>query len=131
VACWPEQIEAGSVTHETVLTMDWFPTFVNLAGGDVNPPKPLDGTDVGPLMLESGEMPKRTVFWRYRGQKAARRGRWKLMLDDDERMLFDMEQDVTETIDLREEQPQVAEDLAGALRAWEAELPTEEEMRTG
>ena len=130
VACWPGRIEAGSVTHDTVLTMDWFPTFVNLAGGKVNPPKPIDGRDVGPVMLDNGEMPDRTVFWRYRDQKAARHGRWKLMVDEGEAMLFDMEEDIEETNDLSEQQPDIARDLIETLAEWEDEIPAEEDLRT-
>lgn len=129
-ACWPGRIEPGSVTHQTVLSMDWFPTFLALAGADATPPRPLDGIDVSEAMLEGAELPDRTVFWRYRDRKAARRGQWKLMVEEGRQMLFDLEEDVEETTDLSAENPEIAAELAEELERWEHEVLAGVELRT-
>jgi arylsulfatase A-like enzyme len=130
VACWPGRIEPGSVTDQTVLSMDWFPTFLELSEADVTRPRPLDGVDVSEVMLERAGLDERAVFWRYGKQKAARRGRWKLMLVEEEHMLFDMETDPQETTDLSSQHPDIARDLAAKLDAWEEDVMTGVELRT-
>ncbi len=130
IATWPGQISPGSTTDETVLSMDWAPTFLNLAGHDGDVPRPMDGDDVCGVMLESGEMPNRPVFWRYGDQKAVYEGRWKLMIDDGEEMLFDMEEDPEETQDLSEDQADIVSDLKRTLATWEEDMPEGDDLRT-
>ncbi|MFW6045224.1 MAG: sulfatase-like hydrolase/transferase [Planctomycetota bacterium] len=130
IATWPGRIPAGTITDETVLSMDWFPTFNELAGDPARISRPLDGDDVGSVMLDGGRMPERTLFWRYGSQKASRSGNWKLMVDEGEEMLFDLEEDIGETTDMLDEKTDIAGKLRADLADWESELPAMEDMRT-
>ncbi|MFP4028139.1 MAG: sulfatase [Candidatus Brocadiia bacterium] len=130
IAHWPGQITPNTRTGETVLSMDWFPTFAALAGFEADPPNPLDGIDITTLMLDEEALPERSVFWRYRDRKAVRRDRWKFVVDEDSRFLFDMETDLNETTDLSEQRPELTEQLATELTRWEDDVLKNLELRT-
>ncbi len=59
IACWPNKIEAGSKSNELVYMSDWFPTFAELAGLDVDK-EGLDG--ISALGVLKGEKGKRKVI---------------------------------------------------------------------
>jgi arylsulfatase A-like enzyme len=119
IARWPGRIAPGGSTGETVLSMDWLPTCLALAGcaGDV--PAPLDGVDLTRLLCERAPLPERTTFFRYRNQAAARRGRWKLLRDNGHHLLFDLAADLAETTDLAARAPDTVRALDAELAAWE------------
>jgi hypothetical protein len=78
--------------------------------------------------LLRGERPpqERTFFWRVsrkdRHQKAVRHGRWKYVLDGALPLLFDLETDAGERIDLGYRHSEKLRELQALLAAWEAEL---------
>ena len=51
---WPDQIPAGTSIAHIAGAIDLLPTLVDLADIDFQPPKPLDGRSLRPLLLESG-----------------------------------------------------------------------------
>jgi hypothetical protein len=53
-------------------------------------------------------------------QKAARIGPWKLVVDGETQLLFDLHHDLGERHDLFREQPEVARRLRDALAQWSA-----------
>ena len=59
------------------------------------------------------------LYWEHEGNKAVRRGRWKLVCKfPGEWELYDIEADRTETRDRAAAEPQVVEELAGLYQAW-------------
>lgn len=114
-------IEPGSHCDEPIAGWDFLPTFVDLAGGDEkNYPKNLDGGSLRPLFEESGDV-KRPVddlifhFPDFQGESvsAIRSGKYKLVKDWEtfEVYLYDLEEDIGEKNDLKENKPQIAKDL--------------------
>jgi arylsulfatase A-like enzyme len=122
-------IDAGEITGQVGITMDWTATFRRLAGSG---PDPLgeDGIDLLPI-LRSGEQEKsRTLFWRRKhGPKrkgfdegrAVRHGRWKLIeqKEGNEQFLFDLATDPGETKNLIANRPHLASELHEKLDRWE------------
>ncbi len=83
IAHWPSQIMPGQRPDELTTTMDLFPTFVSLAGGDLPTDRHIDGRDIWPMLTDSEEMKtKASVFYYYRQDQlqAVRFGKWKLYL---------------------------------------------------
>lgn len=120
IAYWPGRISAG-VTDETVMTFDWLPTFLSLT--DLSDAAPaLDGIDISALLLEKKALLPRSLAWRYRQQKALRSGPWKLWMNQQDTMLFNLKVDLGESKDLSEEETDLLEDLLEAYRQWEMEI---------
>lgn len=117
IASWPGRIVPKSHSDETVMSMDLLPTFLALAG-DESPPAPLDGIDISRLLLHGEDLPARSTFFRCGGSAAVRRGQWKLLRDHDATMLFDLEGDRNETLDLSPQHPERVSALQAELDAW-------------
>ena len=126
IASWPGQIEPGTTTHATAMTMDLMPTCLELAGRDVLRDanfSRLDGTTLTPVLLHGGQLPPRTLFWRSGRKCAVRRGPWKLVVyQDDNPMLFNLESDIGERHDLAAEKPTLVRSLSAALTRWEQDV---------
>jgi len=122
IACWPGTIPCGRADDLVMLT-DLFPTFVELCGLPAPEGTTFDGLSLRARLLEGTPLPARTVFWRQGAQKAARAGRWKLLVEDGGTGLYDLATDLKETRDRWADQPAVAEQLAAALARWEAGVP--------
>lgn len=130
IAWWPGQIEAAS-SDVPVMSFDWMPTFLNLAHTKPPDTLALDGLDLSAFLLHQEPLPDRSLFWRYRDQKAVRDGKWKLLVDEKQgKLLFDLQTDPQESENLAGQQPAVLERLSDQLQDWEREFPSAESMIT-
>jgi len=130
VAYWPGRIKPGSVTSQTTLGMDIFPTMVSIAGEKLPKGLKLDGVDLLGMLTEDRKLPKRTLFWRYRKQKAVRKGPWKLLVQDDNVKLYNLSDDLAEKENLVNTKPAIARELKDELAVWEQEVSAGVELRT-
>ncbi|OAI46604.1 sulfatase [Planctomycetaceae bacterium SCGC AG-212-F19] len=122
---WPGQVPAGCVIDSPVQSMDWVPTFLELAGA--KPSAPLDGMSLAGL-LRGKEFAARPLFWHFphytnqggRPGGAIRDGDWKLIehYEDGQLELFNLAKDPTETKDLADDEPDMAKRLHIKLDAW-------------
>ena len=76
---WPGKIEAGSLCHEMVSTLDLLPTFSAVAGIELPVDLVLDGQNLMPFLDGSATGLRQTHFWRNGGCVAMRSGDWKLV----------------------------------------------------
>lgn len=129
IAYWPGYIEPG-VTDETVLSMDFFPTFMNLSKAMPAYDFQLDGVDITRLLIEDKSLPTRTLFWRYRNQKVARNGKWKLLIDKDTTHLYNVEADISEQINLAVLEEEIVSQLKLELEKWEKDVLTGVKLKT-
>jgi arylsulfatase A-like enzyme len=119
IARWPGRIKPGTLTHETTMTMDLMPTYLELAlektsGHD------MDGSTLTPVLFKRQAMPERDLFWRKGREWAVRRGPWKLVGDENgEMMLFHLDDDIAEQKNLAREQTDLVEELLAAYKQWE------------
>ena len=126
---WPAKISAGKDCDQVSLTFDLTRSIATIAEADVRN-KGLDGYDIiGHLVNETPEF-DRTVFWRgKRGERvwrAVRDGDLKLVEKSEgkktEQWLFDLANDIGETRDLKQRQPEQAQRLSRKLREWESKV---------
>lgn len=122
IAVWPGYIKPGSITDETVMSMDMFPTFVNLSKNPTDRDYNFDGMDITRLLIEEQSLPFRTLFWKYRNQKVARNDNWKLIVDHDTTKLFDLRADISESINLVSLETRMTEQLQAELKKWEVDV---------
>jgi len=129
IAYWPGRIKPGTTTDETVMGMDLFATMVSVAGAKLPAGLKLDGVDLLGMMTKDEKLPDRTLFWRYRNQKAARKGPWKLLVQDKENTLYNLDEDIAEKNDLSGKRPQILKKLEDELAAWEKEVSAGVKLR--
>ena len=121
----------GSITDFPSHLIDIMPTILEIAGASYpesyNNEKihPVDGISL--LPLTSGVEPQRDepLFWEWQNGKAIREGKWKLVSDNNEPWeLYNMDIDQTETNNLIDEFPEIAQDLKSEWKKWinESEL---------
>lgn len=78
---WPGKIPAGVRIKEPLHTVDWYPTFVNLAGGSLEQKLPIDGRDAWPVLAEGARSPHEAILSVQSPTAAAvRMGDWKLLV---------------------------------------------------
>lgn len=88
---WPGKINAGIVTEQVAVTMDWTATILSLGGAKAHPDFSLDGVDLMPILTANKKIMDRTIYWRTfqrSKEKAMRMGEWKFLQDDKGEYLF-------------------------------------------
>ena len=120
IAWYPEKIGKGTSTKETILSMDILPSLLSVAG--VKYKAEFDGIDFTKVLFNNAEVSERPVFWRYRNQTAARKGKWKYLCINEECYLFDLENDIQEKNNLINSHTSVANELKKLVLEWEEEM---------
>jgi arylsulfatase A len=129
VAYWPGRIKPGTTTDQTVLGMDLFATMASIAGAELPAGLKLDGVDLLGMLTENEKLPDRTLFWRYRKEKAVRKGPWKLLVRDGKAALYNLDEDLGEKNDLARTEPRMLKRLEDELAAWEKQVSAGVELR--
>lgn len=125
---WPGAIKAGAETAEQVISIDFLPTLLSLAGASPSPQHPTDGVDILPV-LHGGSLKPRPLLWRYRhlDQAACRLGDHKYLRIGGNEFLFDVVRDPLERGNLKMRNPILFEDLKRQWGVWNAGmLPIDE-----
>ena len=122
IAWWPGKIEAGTEYDEPVMTMDFYPTFAELAGARIPEEKNIDGVNILPVLLKSKTLPERTLFWKIGEEWAVRKGPWKLVESENEKFLFNLKNDIEEEIDISSEHPELVKELTKKYQNWKQEV---------
>jgi arylsulfatase A-like enzyme len=135
---WPGRVSAGTVIDDPAMSMDLFPTLLEMAGLPTRPEQHVDGTSLtGALTADAGV--RSALHWHFphyhgsgnRPGGAVRVGDLKLVewFEDGTVELYDLSDDISERRDLSLERPADTERLLTALRSWRQEvgasMPTE------
>lgn len=122
IAWWPETIRPREASNETVMSMDFFPTMVEIVGGNI--PEGLDGVSLKGLLLKGESLPKRDLFWQYNSQRAIRSGEWKLVSLNPEETpwLSNLADDPEEAHNLAKDYPDLVRELEQKLSDWEKDV---------
>jgi len=121
---WPERLPKGLVCHKPVISLDVMPTVCAAAGTELPDDRVYDGKNILPAILSrSAKPPHEALFW-YDGtnQWAVRVGKWKLLSRNDSLELYDLESDISEKNNLREQNPQIVKRLRKTFDTWKSEL---------
>jgi arylsulfatase A-like enzyme len=135
---WPGRVAAGSLSEEPVITNDFYPTVLELAGVAVPKDQAVDARSFVRTLEGKGPLPGRPLFWHYphysnqggRPGGAVLEGKYKLLefFEDDRVELYDLQADPGEEKDLAAADPERAGDLRKKLAQWRqsvgAQMPT-------
>jgi arylsulfatase A-like enzyme len=121
---WPAKIKAGMVYQNPVISLDIFATVTAQTQIPVKTKNPLDGVNLIPYLTgeKTGE-PHDYLYWRkFDAQDfAVRKGNHKVVIKNgSEKMLFDLEKDISEQNDLSAERKEQTETLSNELKKWES-----------
>jgi arylsulfatase A len=133
IVSWPGRIKPGSVCKTPVTSVDFYPTFLELAGAAIPEGQTLDGKSILPEVLTGAADPERAIYWHYPvyhhdvPASAVRQGQWKLVenLVTRNSELYNLQTDIGETTDLAGVFPEKAKELQSLLQQWRADVKAE------
>lgn len=146
---WPGVVKSGSRCSVPVIATDFYPTFVDIAGGTRPAGHVLDGVSIVPLLRGTGTLKREALFWhvpcyyaweiqppepftygfmRQTPCSVIRKGDWKLLeyFEDGRLELYDLKNDIGESRNLADTMPDKAADLLADLRAWRKDVDAPE-----
>jgi arylsulfatase len=133
IARFPSKIEAGKLLDGNAHLIDIAPTLFEIAGAKYpvnyqgNTIKPLAGESLLPLLYGNEWKRSKPIFWERAGNKAVRKGKWKLVSVRSEQWeLYDIEADRGETVNLIGKFPEVAEALQSDYEIWAKSVSVED-----
>ena len=123
---FPGTVPAGTTCQTPVVSMDIYPTVMELAG--VQTHQQLDGVSLVPLLKQTGTPERQALYWHYphysnQGGKpggAVRMGDYKLIefYEDNHLELYNLRTDVGENQNLADAQPDRTRSLHAQLATW-------------
>ncbi|PWJ54263.1 arylsulfatase A-like enzyme [Dyadobacter jejuensis] len=131
VIFWPGVTKAGIQTDQYVVSTDFYPTLLEMAGLPLLPEQHVDGKSMVPL-LQGEKMDRGAVFWHYphygnQGSSpgsSVRLGDWKLIQwfeKGREMELYNLKNDLGENNNLAASNPEKVQELLKLLDDWRKE----------
>ncbi len=133
---WPGSgVKGGFVSSEPVSSIDFMPTFCDLSGTERLPG--IDGMSLLAHLRTGDPLPKRSLYWHYPHYHngppcgVVRSGKWKLIEWYENSILktgkpilelYDLENDVSESVNLADSLKSLTMDLSGELRNWRTDV---------
>ncbi|MHC4867139.1 MAG: sulfatase [Planctomycetota bacterium] len=128
----PGLTRPGSLCHEPVISTDFYPTMLELAGLDLKPEQHLDGVSLVPLLKEADSLGRDAIYWHFplynfRGDSpcsALRASDYKLIefFEDNHVELYNLKNDIGENKDLSKTNPAKAKELTEMLHQWREDV---------
>jgi len=131
---WPGIVTPGSTCSEPVISVDFFPTFVEILGLENVITNTIDGVSLLPLLTQSGTLGRRAIYWHYPHYHsssigpcgAVRAGDFKLIEWFDETIcgpgneleLYNLKEDIGEQNNLAQRMPEKTRQLKNMLATW-------------
>ena len=135
IVYWPGVTKRDAVCDTPVISMDLYPTLLEIAGQSAAAKKGIDGVSLVPLLRNSGKLKRDELFWHYPHYQhyqlggttpygAIRKGDFKLIefFDDMRVELYNLKEDIGEQHNLAIEMPKKVEELRNRLHEWRKEI---------
>ena len=129
---WPGNTRAGSTCEAPVISTDFYPTMLEMAGLPSMPDQHKDGVSMVGLLKGRGRQNREAIYWHYphygnQGGSpggAVRMGDYKLIefYEDGSVELYNLKDDIGEKNDLAARMPDKVKRLRAMLHKWRAEV---------
>jgi uncharacterized sulfatase len=135
---WPGVVKPDSTCSEPVTSVDFFPTFLEIAGIKGEAEKPIDGVSLLPVINQRGTLNRQAIYWHYPHYHsssigpcgAVRAGDYKLIEWFDESIcgpgnefeLYNLKEDIGEQNNLVKKMPKRVENLKKMLSNWRSKV---------
>jgi arylsulfatase A-like enzyme len=127
---WPGVAKPGSTSSVPVISTDFYPTILEMAGLPARPEQHVDGVSMVPLLKQTGAPAERAFYWHYPhyGNQggtpggAVREGDWKLIefFEDHHLELYNLSTDLGEQHNLVAQEQKRTAKMHEKLKAWRA-----------
>jgi len=125
---WPGVTKPGSQCDVPVISTDFYPTILDMAGLPMKKDQHLDGVSLVPLLKGRTRIERDAIYWHYPHYSnqggfpggAIRMHDWKLIerFEDGQVHLYNLKLDIGEREDLASEYPQRVGQMRSKLHAW-------------
>ena len=129
---WPGVTKPGSTSDVPVISTDFYPTILEIAGLKPRPAQHRDGVSLVPILKGAGSVDRKALYWHYPHYSnqggfpggAVRMGDFKLVerFEDGRVHLYNLRKDVGERKDLSKEMPEKVDEMRAKLHAWYGEV---------
>ena len=123
---WPGVLPTGQTSAQAAITMDLTRTILAATNTALPSGYRPDGVNLLPMLSGQSAPTDRLLFWRIvrteRQQKAVRSGRWKLLVDGGQYLLFDLGGDPGERHDVAAQHTDLIREMKAQLAAWEKDV---------
>ena len=129
---WPGQTQPGSVNETPVVSMDFYPTLLEIAGLKPLPEQHVDGVSLAGILKGDCPPEREALYWHYPHYSnqggfpggAIRMENFKLIerYEDGSVQLYNLSKDPGEKLDLAGSDPQRVEAMQSRLHAWYLEV---------
>ena len=125
---WPGVTSAGSICRDPIISTDFYPTILEMAGITAKPEQHLDGLSLVPLLKGGDTLGREALFWHYPHYAnqggfpggAIRMGDWKLIerYEDGRTHLYNLKDDIGELRDQAADSPDRVAAMRKRLHDW-------------
>lgn len=119
---WPNRTKPGTTKDGLMFITDFYPTFIELAGGSLKQKRPIDGIDMSSMLFKGGESKRTEIVYDVAGSvrlPTIRIGDHKLMGE----ALYDIKSDPSEKQDIAAKHPEIVARLSARLKKLGLERP--------
>ncbi|GAA4291668.1 sulfatase family protein [Aestuariibaculum suncheonense] len=132
IISWKNNLPENVVNNQFLMNIDWMPTLANLCKLNKIETQ-IDGIDLSKMIENPKKATERNSgFWKYGKQWVVRKGNWKLIgfpkdtsnkgelnLEEDALFLSNLDEDVSEMVNLASKYPEKVKELTQVFLAWE------------
>jgi arylsulfatase A-like enzyme len=126
---WPGRIPSGRTSSQVGIVMDLTATILAVTNSPVPAEARLEGVNLLPFLQQGTTRSERTLFFRVTGparrQRAVRQGDWKLLVDGNSPLLYNLANDVGERNDLASQRSDIVRKLFPLIGQWEQDVDAE------
>jgi arylsulfatase A-like enzyme len=124
----------GQECQEPIISPDYFPTLMELAGieCDEQVKNGFDGVSIAPLLKAEGTISRGAIFWHYPHYhtegavpySAIRKGDWRLIhnIQDSVYELYNLKKDIGELNNLADSETEIRDSLINDLETWKKKV---------